>query len=193
MGAADGAELGFVATAGATLLGQLHPQFPHLALELADPPLQLLLVAGKLAPASGGGLLGVAQLALGRAQLALGPLGALLGLAAQLELFVLALAGGAQLLLAGLGGAPLVGQRGGEAGVLLLGLAEALLEAVDVAFEGVDGGLGGLGATDQGLLPALGRAAGTAFGEQVGLAAAGSQAALPPGGSFSSAIMRPAS
>ena len=73
--------------------------------------------------------------------------------------------------------------------MLLLGLAEALLQAVDVAFEGVDGGLGGLGAADQGLLPALGRAAGTAFGQQVASRRPG-RSRSPARRSFSSAIMR---
>ena len=76
--------------------------------------------------------------------------------------------------------------------MLLLGLPQPLLEAVDVAFERVDGRLGGLRAAHQSLLAALGRAARAAFGEQVALAATRAGVRSPlPACSFPSGITRP--
>ena len=57
----------------------------------------------------------------------------------------------------------------GDPAAFLLGLAQPLLQARDVAFERLDRRFGGLRAAQQGRLAALGRAARAPFGEEVGL------------------------
>ena len=94
-----------------------------------------------------------------------------LGLDPQLLLGVLALLDAPQLVLALVRGRTLGLQQLVQSHVFVLGLAQALLQARDMAFERLQRGFRGLGAARERDLATLGRPSRAAFGEQVALAA----------------------
>ncbi len=104
--------------------------------------------------------------------LALGPHEAVLGLDAQLLLGVLALLDPAQLGLALLGAGPLRLDHARHPPLLVLGLAQPLLQAGDMAFERLDGRFGRLGPAREGGLAALCGTSRPPFGQQVAFARA---------------------
>ena len=106
----------------------------------------------------------------------------LLRLDAQLLLGVLALLDAPELALALERRSALVLERLAGPRALLLGLAQSLLQAGNVAFERLHGRFGGLRAAHQRDLAALGGAARAAFGQQIALATA--RATLGPGAVF---------
>ncbi len=191
---ADRRELAFGALAGAALCLQAALDLLGAALELGHARGQLGFRASEAGALGGGALLGLGELAaqlldapreiaavllagsntarellVALATLALQAGEAVLGLDAQLLLGVLALLDPAQLAVA-LGAVCALGvQQLPDPSPFLLGVAQPLLQARDMAFERLDRGFGGLRPAQQGGLAGLGGAARAPFGQEVGL------------------------